>query len=252
MPLLSMLPDADPLVAAHERRPPAATILNLIAPPLPPLKLRRLLAGSPGRDAAEAVVREVFEHSHGARIDQFYPQLLAFESSDGIGAVVGVRTGEDEPAFFSEQYLEQPIDTILRQAIGRRVSRAAVAEIGNLASRSPGDSRWLIAAVTAYLYGAGYRWVLFTATAPLYNAFRRIGLQPTRLAAADQSRLHDRDSQWGRYYRLDPHVCVGDIHAGFDALQQQVRHAPASMHRLWHAALKAGVASQGCCREAAQ
>jgi hypothetical protein len=188
------------------------------------------------------MIRDVFERAHGARIDHFYPLLLGFESGDGLHAVVGVRTLHDEAGtFFSEQYLDEPVEALISRQAGCHVERSAIAEIGNLACRHPGDARWLIAAVTAYLYGAGQRCVLFTATAPLYNAFRRIGLKPQRVAAADRARLDDPSKEWGRYYHLDPHVCVGDIHAGFELLRSRLRHGPVAMQRLWQKSIDAGL-----------
>lgn len=214
---------------------------SVIAPPFATLTPRRLVHGASGRDEAESMVREVFARVHGARIDSFYPMLLGFEANDGLQAVVGVRTLCDGEGFFSEQYLDAPIDALLAARTGASVDRCDIAEIGNLACLYPGDARWLIAAVTAYLYGAGHRWVLFTATTPLYNAFRRIGLQPTRLAPADRARLADPSSEWGRYYHLDPQVCVGDIHTGFELLRSRVRHGPVSMQRLWQKSIDAGL-----------
>ena len=47
--------------------------------------------------------------------------------------------------------------------------------MGNLATVSSGGARWLIIALTAYLQGAGYDWVVFTAVRSLRNSFEKPG-----------------------------------------------------------------------------
>jgi hypothetical protein len=72
--------------------------------------------------------------------------------------------------------------------------------------------------MTMFLYAAGYRWVLFTAVKPLYNAFQRLGLKPIQIAKPDPGRLPEGGSNWGSYYRAGPLVCAGDIEAGYEKL----------------------------------
>jgi hypothetical protein len=78
----------------------------------------------------------------------------------------------------------------------------------------PGDARRLILGLTRGLHEAGQRWVLFTATRQLRNAFARMGLQPTSLGPARPTRLHASATDWGRYYDADPVLLCGDIAAG--------------------------------------
>jgi hypothetical protein len=91
-------------------------------------------------------------------------------------------------------------------------------EVGDLALADPGQARWVIASTTAFLAASGCRWVLFTATRPVANAFRRLGLRPVPLAPADTARLPDGGSSWGRYYDAGPVVYAGDILAGLAKL----------------------------------
>lgn len=182
-----------------------------------PVRLHVLDAGHPSRPMPERFVRQVYHRHYGADIQSFYPTLLAFTSHAELRAVVGVRACREAP-LFSEQYLDTPVDRLIAGHWEEPVGRDRIVEVGNLALANPGQARWVIAAVTLYLRSAGYRWVLFTAVTPLVNAFHRLGLNPIRLAPADPERLEDRGRHWGRYYDSRPHVCAGDIEAGYRKL----------------------------------
>lgn len=178
-----------------------------------PVTLRVLDAEHPDRHRPERFVHQIYQQRYDADIRSFYPTLLTFTAHSELRAVVGFRAGLVRP-LFSERYLDEPVDRLIGDHWAEPVDRAQIVEVGNLALASPGQARWVIAAVTVYLRAAGYRWVLFTAVTPLINAFRRLGLNPIRLAAADPARLQDGGRQWGRYYDTRPYVCAGDIEAG--------------------------------------
>lgn len=203
-------------------------------------------ARMPGRERVESMVRRVFRQSYGACVSEFYPRLLAFEDGTVMHAVVGLRTADDDERFFSERYLDTPIEQRLRDLTGTCVARAGIAEIGNLAFASTGQARWLIAAITAYLYAADYRWVLFTAVTPLYNAFRRLGLAPLHVAPADPARLADGGRSWGSYYSLNPQVWAGDVRAGFRALHSDMPYNHSVLQQLWQTAMIEGARERRC------
>ena len=136
-----------------------------------------LESGHDGRQEAESFIRRVFAQRHRADVQSFYPTLLGFGERAGFRAVVGFR-GALEDRLFAEQYLDEAVETLIRERIGQAVSRTELVEVGNLALANPGDARWVIAAATCFLHALGYRWVLFTATRTLINAFQRLGLQP--------------------------------------------------------------------------
>jgi hypothetical protein len=117
----------------------------------------------PARDHLHAFIQAVFHQAHGARVDLFYPHLLGFTTGGDLTATVGYRAGASQ-ALFAEHYLDGSADDLITARTGRTVARTDLVEVGNLALRDPGQARWIIAASTAYLAAAGYRWVLFTAT----------------------------------------------------------------------------------------
>lgn len=206
----------------------------------------------PARPVVEGFIRQVFLNSHGARLGSLYPTLLSFRSGETLRGAVGVR-GAGLGPLFAEQYLPAAAETLITAQWGRPTARDQLVEVGNLALGGPGEARWLIAAVTTYLYACGYRWVLFTAVRPLVNAFARLGLTPVQLADADPARLPDGGRDWGRYYDQRPAVCVGDIHSGYRRLNGFVSSHQPMLHALLddafhlaHGAAEADGERRGC------
>ncbi len=215
---------------------PSIFIENGIAPLLvdlpAPVTLDHIDPTHPDREAVRAFTRTVFERSYGAQLSGFFPDLIHFGVDGRTQAVVGYRQAADSDLFL-EHYLDRPVEQVATEALIRQLHpqheatgsipdcrRHDMVEVGNLAILDPGLARWAIAATTAFLHAAGLRWVLFTATRPLANAFRRLGLRPLALAAADPNRLPDGGAAWGNYYAGQPQVYLGDINAGAAKLRQ--------------------------------
>jgi hypothetical protein len=173
----------------------------------------------PRRHEVESFVSERFAEMHGAQISHFMPRLLSLRSKRGdLIAAFGLRAAESS-ALFLENYLSQPVETILQARLNHSVERRQIIEVGHLSALYPGAARWLIVAVTALLQQEGYRWVTFTGTAGLRNGFHRLGLRPVELGAATLAHLPEGErAAWGRYYDHAPKVMAGDIAHGYHAL----------------------------------
>lgn len=167
----------------------------------------------PERVRAEALVQKVYRKAFQAQISTFYPFLLAIRNSDGsFAAVAGIRPAGDE-FLFSEHYLDRPADQLLG------IPRNGLVEVGNLAAADLGQMRWIITAVNAFLHGAGFSQVIFTAVPLVHNAFKRLGLQPVLLADARLEDLpEEMREEWGVYYKCNPVVCTGSIDFGYQSL----------------------------------
>lgn len=196
--------------------------------------------GHPLRPSAEHFVRKVFQAAYHARPGRLYPSLLSISQGSGqFAAIAGIRPAGGE-TLFSEYYLEQPVEQLLG------TPRSGIAEIGNLAPASTGQARWLICAVSAFLIGAGFSHVVFTAVPKLRNAFRRMGLPLTELAKADILCLPPAQrAEWGSYYQHAPAVFAGDIDAGTGALLALIR-SDSALQRLSDTAFQAGRSYAGC------
>lgn len=209
-----------------------------------PSRIALVRDGSPERPEVEDFVRARFAAAYGARLHHFLPDLMSLrDARRALLAVLGMRPAE-AGALFLEQYLDHPTERALGHALGRAVARAGLVEVGNLAVAHAGGARWLIAALTAYLKGAGFDWAVFTAVPALRNAFGRMGIELVPLAAADPARLPEAErAQWGRYYETGPVVTAASVHQSFDALTAFLRRT-ADRHRLiglWKHAYCAGI-----------
>ena len=167
---------------------------------------------SANREALERFIAERFQRVYGARVSHFCAHLLGMRAADGAWQAAAGYTPAHGQALFLEQYLDAPVEITLGEASGERVQRERIAEVGNLAAAT-GMGRLLIPALGAYLFELGYRWVVFTATRELHNAFRRLHLEPLQLAPALACRLPDGGAAWGSYYAHAPRVMGGPISA---------------------------------------
>lgn len=171
------------------------------------------------RAKAEDFIRGTFHEVYRAEIAHFMPHLIRLNTfQNDLVAVVGYRDAASHPLYL-EHYLDAPIEEVLAAQVGEPVHRRDIVEVGNLADAAPGGARAAIIILTAFLYSAGYRWVVFTGVPKLRNAFGRLGLEPVELAQADPARLPAGEQEaWGSYYAGQPLVMGGDIRQGFASL----------------------------------
>lgn len=176
------------------------------------------------RTRAEAFIRDCFAAGHDAQISQFLPRLFQLETRRGeLAAAFGMRCAKDQPLFL-EHYLDRPIELELATMLDHVPSRDKIVEIGNLAAALPGAVRWLIVALTVRLFQEDYEWVAFTGTKELRNGFRRLGLRPITLRAADITRLDETEHhKWGSYYTNRPLVMAGNIGYGYHEMKKSMR-----------------------------
>lgn len=179
--------------------------------------------GNPERGRLEGFISGIFKRFYQAEIHQFYPNLIAIESNKGINAVAGVRCAADE-SLFSEFYLKSSLESELANIYKHPISRQTVVEVGNLAPAHVGQMRWLIAAITGFLYSAGFQYIVFTAVPNVYNAFKRMDIKLETLTEAKKSCLpEDIRHNWGdEYYDLKPVVLSGDISEGYTILKKNI------------------------------
>ena len=190
------------------------------------------------RAEAERFVRRAFRAAYGARIASFMPTLMGLRSDAGaLLAVLGLRHCGSEQLFL-EHYLERPVEQVLGAATGTMVERPALVEVGNFAVGAAGGGRWLITALTAYLYATGHAWTVFTCGPELQNAFHRLGVELTDLGIAEPERLPGGEvERWGRYYDQGPRVTAANVaqsHRVLSALYE----TECALSALWHGALQ--------------
>ncbi|MFO1014284.1 MAG: thermostable hemolysin [Caulobacteraceae bacterium] len=163
------------------------------------------------RRRIEGFVEAIYAETYGSRIDAHYPNLISLQDDEGvIYAAAGFRLAAAGPLFL-EQYLSEPVEDAVGAASGLTTPRAAMAEIGGLASNGRGATVFLFSALACHLARQGVRVAVATATSDLRAIFDRAGLETWRLAAATPDRLPDGGAAWGDYYKTAPAVIAGSI-----------------------------------------
>lgn len=160
----------------------------------------------PSRPAIEAHIRHVYRRAYGAAVRHF-PQDLAVAVDEWGEPVCAAGMRGTANGFFSEAYLDEPVEAAIYRLTGQTVPRARFVEVSNLASVKPGAAMGLFDFITRTSNANGRDWAFFTATASLRRYFRRHGAPLIEISPALPERLADA-GLWGRYYEADPRVCA--------------------------------------------
>ena len=174
-------------------------------------RLRETGAPAQNTQLVRSLIEDVYNRTYGAAIREHYPDIcFRADNAGGIVAAAGIRRASEE-ALFLEQYLDAPIEEVIRRHTDESVSRSEIVEIGNLVSNQTGQCRSFFKLLCAELHGLGFRYATATATRPLRRIFRCSGFDSRFLAFADPARLPDAGTHWGSYYAADPHVVFGNV-----------------------------------------
>ena len=167
------------------------------------------------------MIRRTYRRAFGATLEPGFAQYMRYGDVPEHGAALGfTRAGSER--LFLERYLDAPIEALTSIALARPVARDKIVEIGNFAAV---DAMALIElwGRTANDLADTSEVAAATLTKPLRNMFGRLGVPIHVLALATADRLGEEASHWGRYYELDPQVCVGEIVAGQRAISALLR-----------------------------
>jgi hypothetical protein len=192
------------------------------------LKTALLTNDDPRRHSAEDFIKKIYAARYGARLETFPSRIIALlDNRDEILCAAGLRFFDD--GFFSERYLDTPIENAVSAMSARPVNRNAIFEVTTLASRAPLATAEFIAEVGAFGESAGFEWSFFTLTRRLHLLVRRLGIALTYLGEADRRRIADSE-RWGTYYASQPKVYAvasQRLTKGWDCSQTGERHAAA-------------------------
>ena len=156
------------------------------------------------RRSAEEFIKNTYAARYGARLETFPSRIIAvLDHRDEILCAAGLRFLDD--GFFSECYLDTPIEDVVSAISARAVNRSAIFEVTTLASRAPLATAEFIAAIGNFGEKAGFEWSFFTLTRRLHLMVSRLGIAPTLLGEADSRRIADSE-RWGTYYACQPKV----------------------------------------------
>lgn len=173
-----------------------ATITGMILVPVSP--------GHPLWLMTSIFIRTTYLDHYGARLANLPTNIVALiDARQKIHCAAGLRHGA-EP-FFSEFYLDQPIETVIGRLSGKHVERHEIVEVSGLASRTPAASVQFMRELILFGDSLGFNWAFFTATDRLEKLFHRIRLPVIDLGAASSARVPTPEA-WGSYYEANPKV----------------------------------------------
>jgi hypothetical protein len=156
------------------------------------------------RGLAETFIKDVYATRYGAQLQAFPSRIFAVLNDRAkIICAAGIRLQDD--GFFSERYLDSPIEQALSVASKQAIARGEIFEVTTLASQAPRATASFIEAVGAFGESNGFMWSFFTLTRRLHLLVDRLGHPLTHLADADHRRIPDHE-RWGTYYASEPKV----------------------------------------------
>jgi len=168
------------------------------------LKTAVLTSDDSRRHPAEEFIKNIYAARYGAQLETFPSRIIAvLDNRDEIFCAAGLRFLND--GFFSERYLDTPIEDALSAISARTVHRSAIFEVTTLASRAPLATAGFIGQIGAFGEEAGFEWSFFTLTRRLHLLVSRLGIALTYLGEADHRRITDSE-RWGTYYASQPKV----------------------------------------------
>lgn len=212
-----------------------------------PVRLELVGPTQSRRAQVEVFVRETFARHYGARLGALPSQLACLLDARGeLCAVAGIRPAAQGPLFL-EHYLDRPVNEYLVTSRAPAPERRHIMEIGNLAATEPGQFRFVLIALSAYLHSAGFRWVVCTARASLRNTLARMGLSPVVLGAAEPERLGSAAARWGSYYHGRPQVIAGELEPAAALLAARFARPDNPAQPLWHSASELGRTRRIAC-----
>lgn len=161
----------------------------------------------PDRAQVEAFIRQVFYEAYGATVKHFMPHLIALRDEKfHLMAAFGMRPAKNN-VLFLEQYLDEPIETVISTSLNQVIHRKDITEIGNLAVSNPRNAGILIAHVIQQSIDAGVKWCVATAHQTLQNGLVKGGCDVFPIRSVDPMRLPvDEQDDWGSYYDNKPQV----------------------------------------------
>jgi len=199
-------------------------------------KVSYSLAHSAEHLLVKKFVQQNYQKSFHINIEEIFPHFLTINKnySNCYKAVVGINDAENE-SLFSEYYLDNSVEQELLTLTGKKISRDYIVEVGNLATLGGKEFRQLIVALTAYLYTAGYQYVIFTTFPVVSNSFRKMGLKLYQLAHANLEQLPQaHQKQWSHdYYKLQPKVFAGVISQGFNTISSTIHKTSPELQNIW-------------------
>jgi len=158
------------------------------------------------RKSLESFIYNNYYKVHHAKINHYFDHLFACSDGFQFVASLGINFLKSKSKGFVEQYLDCSAEQAISQVAKQPIDRNEVVELGNLSSIMAGATRRIIFKISPKLLAKGAKWAVFTINKPVYNAFKKAGLDPMFIIKADPNKLVDQSTNWGSYYDTAPGV----------------------------------------------
>ncbi|MDF1662753.1 MAG: thermostable hemolysin [Planctomycetota bacterium] len=163
-----------------------------------------------GYDPVVAYAKKRYEDIHEAHLERVSPILLTAFQNDTIVGCIGISPAKIGP-MLAESYLNQPLQSTLKQLGLEDVKRDALVEVGSLAADNGRIALRLLSSAPHSLQD-GYSHALLTATRLVRRLIQCAGITTFELATARRQALPQSEQlKWGRYYNDDPRVLLVDL-----------------------------------------
>lgn len=167
---------------------------------------------TPQSFALRSFIEASYAKHFQANIKVDMPVMVGYHQDGKILAAMGLRPADSGPLFL-EQYLNDPIESYISDHDEHVNLRACIVEVGSLATATTGIGRQIIPLFIQTVCHMNYCWAVLSATDRLVHIFNQMGLQPSKIAKCDPTRLHTSRHLWGSYYTHNPHVLMGNLNA---------------------------------------
>ena len=176
------------------------------------MQLMLLSPAGPCRKDAERFINHGYKTHFDAQLESFFPIILLVKDwkNNRIMGAVGLRYADDYQ-LFSEQYLNQSIDSMIAMNESVEIARNEIIELGHFVVDQSEDINTVIPMVASFLKSLDVKWAVYTLSRPIKVAFQKLGIQLTHLQHAHPNALLNCQSNWGRYYDFKPAVYYSNI-----------------------------------------
>jgi hypothetical protein len=159
---------------------------------------------------AVALVREKYKENFKADItpDPDYFVVVSEQAPGGaarrIMACAGLSFGLSKP-FFSERYIDEPVEQLLSRLEKTAVARESIVEVGSITSMDRTASIRMMKLLPMIAMRLGKQYGFFTLTKQMRQIFQFLGVPSQAICAAEGTRLSPEAlAKWGTYYQSEP------------------------------------------------
>ncbi|MCB1583945.1 MAG: thermostable hemolysin [Xanthomonadales bacterium] len=176
------------------------------------LQLNLLSPVDEQRKSAETFINAGYAKHFGAHLAEFSPIILTVKDffNNRILGAVGLRYADGQ-SLFSENYLSEPIESLLSEKTNQKIKRKQVIELSHFVVDKNTDVNVVFPMIGQFLKTLDVDWAVYTLSRPIKSAFQRLGIQLTHLQHAYADAIKVSKTNWGHYYDFKPAVYFSSI-----------------------------------------